>query len=125
MTQIPNTIVNLVQFRIGSKSNTVFTEEDIQNALELALRAFNMYPVITYFKWSDVEIIDMITDILVTYAVYLLYNQTAIIQVSDIFFNLSHQAYDNWFTQIDALKTSEAFIEDFVEDSSDDESYEN
>lgn len=141
MTKIPDTLVSLVKFRVGSKET--FTEEDIQNALELSLRAFNMYPVITYFKWSDIETIDMITDLLVTYAAYLLYNKSVMVKrekefeivtggvtfspppVSDTVFNLSYQVYDNWLTQIDALKTSETFLEDFVEDSSDGESYDN
>lgn len=144
MTKIPNTLVNLVQFRIGSKSeDSNYTTDDIQNALELSLRAFNMYPVITYFKWDNVETIDMITDLLVTYAAYLLYNKSVMVlrnkefevvdngvdfippPISDMAFNLSHQAYDNWLTQIDALKTSESFLEDFVEDSCDDENYKN
>lgn len=113
MTQIPNTLINLVQFRVNSKSNTTFTADDIQKALELSLRAFNMYPIITYFKWDDVEVIDMITDILVTYAAYLLYGQTSNIELRTEF-------YDNWLIQIDALKDSESFLEDFVGVSSDD-----
>jgi hypothetical protein len=147
MTKISDTLINLVRFRVGSfidiKKIDIFSIEDIQNALELSLRAFNMYPVITYFKWDDVETIDMISDLLVTYAAYLLFDKASIQergreyavnndgvnfippQISDMAFNISNQAYDNWLTQIDALKTSETFLEDFVEDSSDGDSYDN
>lgn len=142
MAEISSTLINLVRVRVGDNKNTtspVFDVENIKAALELSLRAFNMVPVVTYFKWDDVETIDMISDLLVTYAGVVLLQSAAIVErgrefkqedggvsftppsISDMAFNLSIRSYDNWLNQVTLLKSSDSFYDDFVEDSSDNE----
>lgn len=139
MKEIPSTLINLVRVRVGDNKNTiVFGIDDAKVALELSLRAFNMIPVVTYFKWDDVETIDMISDLLVTYASVVLLQSAAITErgrefkqdsgvsfippsISDMAFNLSVRLYDNWLSQVTLLKSSDSFYTDFVEDSSDNE----
>ncbi len=128
MVEISSTLINLVQVRVGDNKNTtspVFDVENIKAALELSLRAFNMVPVVTYFKWDDVETIDMISDLLVTYASVILLQSADVVEsgreFKDMAFNLSVRLYDNWLSQVTLLKSSDSFYDDFVEDSNDDE----
>ncbi len=135
MKEIPNTLINLVRFRVGDTNNTkIFDIKSIKYALELSLKAFNMSPVITYFKWDDVETIDMISDILVTYAVFTLWQSASFSErsqevkvkdsgvtftppnLTEVALTLSTQAYDHWFNQVRSLKSSDSFYNDFVQD---------
>lgn len=118
MIQIPNTLVELVQFRVGNIKN--FDQKEINMALELSLKAFNLIPIITYFKWSDVEIIDLISDLLVTFAAYTLLRNAAFntgwsnLNENYLAMALSNHTFDNWITMVTNLKSSESFKNDFV-----------
>ena len=67
-------LVELVKFRIGLNN-----DHGVIPALQLALSAFNMVPAITYFSLfdEDEENIAQISDILVTYASYILLTKKA------------------------------------------------
>lgn len=156
MTDIKHTLIQLVKFRVASTGKTlggnnsyqevdIFADAEILSALELSLRAFNMRPVITYFGWDDEETIDMISDLLVTYAAYILLTRQSLVErgkeftvndagisfnpsdVSSMALNVANEMWRVWETQVHTVKTSPSFYKDFVQDPSEegeDEEYE-
>lgn len=149
MADIRNNLVQFVKFRTANSSKiikdnesqeaNIFADDEILAALELSLRAFNMRPVITYFKWDDEEIIDMIADLLVTYASYMLLSRQSLLErgrefqmndsginfipppVSDMTFAVANEMWVNWEHQVRILKESDSFYWDFVKDPSDED----
>jgi hypothetical protein len=149
MSEILKELAELVSFRLGAmgkvpKKNekdevvyveaNIFQPEDIQHALVLSLRAFNMIEVVTYFKFDDVENITQISDLLVTYASYLLLMQQSLKEkgrefilndngvsyappaLSDFLYMTSRDLYHDWYQRVQDLKKSSGFYYDFVKD---------
>jgi hypothetical protein len=149
MEDIKNTLIKFLKFRLASAGkalkqdefgNTIsveadiFSAEDFDCALELSLRAFNMVPRVTYFKWSDVETIDQIGDLLVTYAAHILLTKQSLLErgrefqikdngvgfvppsVSDLAINISNILWHNWDVQVRNLKESDEFYQDFIKE---------
>lgn len=143
------TLIEMVKFRTAAsgkvsvkdefgnetkKDACIFSDDQIKLALELSLRAFNMIPCVTYFKWDDVENIDMISDLLVTYSAYILFSRSAILErgrefhvqdngvgfspppVSDMALALAKESYESWYSQVSDLKESNSFFLDFVQE---------
>jgi hypothetical protein len=110
MTALEN-LVSLVSDRI----DTTDLVEFIEPALKLSLSAFNMVPHITYFTFEDEENINQLSDILVTYACYVLVTKkVASIRNFQEGINLAHELWSNWNVQVNDLKQSDSFYEDFV-----------
>jgi hypothetical protein len=134
MEDIKNTLIKFLKFRLASAETWVFSTEDLDCALELSLRAFNMVPEVTYFKWDDIETIDMISDILVTYAAHLLLVKQSLLErgrefqikdngvtwmppsVSELAFLISNELWTAWDEQVRQLKESSSFYNDFIAD---------
>ena len=130
-------LVEVVKFRIGIDDEKT-TVTDVRLALQLALSAFNMVPAVTYFSFDeDEENISQISDILVTYAAYVLLAKKASEVASKIpdptvsdagisynpgvlnfydFTSLSRELWNNWDAQVNNLKQSDSFYEDFVQE---------
>lgn len=110
-------LVELVKFRIGlgDADDTAVTL-----ALQLALGAFNIVPSVTYFTFEDEENIAQLSDLLVTYAAYVLLTRKAAQAISDRSFQdlvqLSREVWSNWDSQVSNLKQSDSFYEDFVKE---------
>jgi hypothetical protein len=128
---ILDNLVDVVKFRIGIDSDDETSTISVRLALQLALSAFNMVPVVTYFSFEeDEENISQISDILVTYAAYVLLTKKAIeitreISVKDggISYTpadssstayLARELWNNWDSQVSNLKQSDSFYEDFI-----------
>jgi hypothetical protein len=118
MTALEN-LVELVKNRIALNIEVV-EDEDIEGALTLSLSAFNMVPCVTYFTFEDEENINQLSDILVTYAGYILLTNMA---TSNIGYTSLHDdmkvaraLWNNWVQQVTNLKQSDSFYEDFVQD---------
>jgi hypothetical protein len=115
-------LVEVVKFRIGLGDDDDVTT--VRLALQLALSAFNMVPAVTYFSFEeDEENIAQISDLLVTYAAYILLTRKAARSISDIsdpdfqdLVTLSREAWNNWDSQVNNLKQSDSFYEDFVQE---------
>jgi len=130
-------LVEVVKFRIGLDSDETNTN-DVRLALQLALSAFNMVPAITYFSFDeDEENVAQLSDILVTYAAYVLLAKKASEVASKIpgpaisdngisynpgvlnfydFTNLARELWNNWDSQVSNLKQSDSFYEDFIQE---------
>ena len=109
-------LVELVKFRIGLDGED---PKNVRWALQLALSAFNMVPAVTYFTFDDEENIDQLTDILVTYAAYVLLTKKAAEDLSDDIGDTTHLArelWNNWESQVNNMKQSDSFYEDFVQE---------
>lgn len=150
MEDTKNTLIRFLKFRLASAGkalkqdefgNTInveadiFTTNDLDCALELSLRAFNMVPRVTYFKWSDAENIDQISDLLVTYAAHLLLTKQSLLErgrefqvkdhgvgfvppsVSDLAINISNTLWHTWDLQVRNLKESGEFYQDFIKEA--------
>jgi hypothetical protein len=110
MTAFEN-LVSLVNDRI----DTTDLFDYIEPALKLSLSAFNMVPHITYFTFEDEENINQLSDILVTYACYVLVTkQVASVHNWHERMSLARELWNNWHMQANDLKQSESFYEDFV-----------
>jgi len=149
MSDILKELANLVSFRLGAMSKVprkndkgeveyvevnIFQPEDIKTALELSLRAFNMVETITYFTFDDVENVTQISDLLVTYAAYLLLTRQSLKEkgveftlsdggvsytppaLSDFVHMTARDMYQDWFYRIHDLKKSANFYNDFVKE---------
>ena len=127
-------LVEGVKFRIGLDDESSVTQ--VRLALQLALSAFNMVPAVTYFSFEDdEENVAQLSDILVTYAAYVLLTKKA----SEIFnkdpepaisdhgisyvpgvsnfhevTTLARELWNNWDSQVNNMKQSDSFYEDFV-----------
>ena len=128
-----DSLVELVKFRIGLDN-----DHGVIPALQLALSAFNMVPAITYFSFDeDEENIEQISDILVTYASYILLTKKAAeisnkspepaISDNGISYTpgpsnihevitLARELWSSWDSQVNNLKQSDSFYEDFVKE---------
>lgn len=142
-------LIEKVQFRIAAIIKTqvigldgsisfektdVFEPDEIKQALELSLSAFNMIPNITYFKFTDEENIDQISDLLVTYAAHLLLIRQALVEkgreysisdngieyagpnIGQFMLTVSDNLYQYWYGRVQVLKGDSHFYEDFVKD---------
>jgi len=113
-------LAEVVKFRIGLVNND--DETAVRQALKLALNAFNMVPAVTYFSFSeeDDENIVQLSDLLVTYAAYILLTRKAVRSVSGDSFQelviISREICNNWDSQVNNLKQSESFYDDFVQE---------
>lgn len=124
-------LIELVKLRIGNLDDALDTK--IALALQLSLNAFNMVPVVTYFSFeSDEENIAQISDLLVTYAAYIILNAQSVEErgkewaqlqngllvsppnVSDQCFSMANEMWRMWNIQVRDLKQSESFYTDFV-----------
>lgn len=129
MSKIYENLVKLVTVRSGLE----VSEENVSSALELSLSAFNIIPNITYFDFCDEEIIDQLKDPLVTYATYILLVRHAIklqntvkyssngveLDTADNSFGillLASELWIQWRKQVNTLKKSESFYDDFVKE---------
>jgi len=108
-------LVELVSFRIAVDA------KEIEPALKLALSAFNMVPCVTYFTFEDDENIDQLKDILITYACYVILTKQASRSISENGFHdritLARELWNNWDSQVNNLKQSDSFYDDFVRES--------
>jgi hypothetical protein len=106
-------LVALVKDRIA-------IEDEIEPALNLSLRAFNMVPCVTYFTFDDEENIDQLSDILVTYACYVILTKKAAMAITESSFSdlitLARELWNNWDSQVNNLKQSDSFYDDFVQE---------
>ena len=121
-------LAELVKFRMSLPS---LEAGDIDKALQLALSAFNMVPCVTYFTFDDDENIEQLSDILVTYACYVLLSTQSLVErgregadptigyfppdVSTHLLTVSRELWNNWDSQVNNLKQSDSFYEDFVQ----------
>lgn len=128
MSEIYENLVDLVKFRIALELD----KETIDKALQLSLSAFNMVPCVTYFTFDDEENIDQISDLLVTYACYVVLSTKSLVErgrevsvssngvsfvppdMSEHLVRLSRELWNNWDSQVNNLKQSDSFYEDFV-----------
>lgn len=124
-------LVDLVRFRMAIP---LLDKGDIEKALVLALSAFNMVPCVTYFTFDDEENIDQLSDLLVTYACYVLLSTKSLIErgrefkttdnavsytppdVSSHLLTVSRELWNNWDSQVNNLKQSDSFYDDFVQE---------
>ena len=137
---ILDNLVEVVKFRIGLgyEDNDEIALTDVRLALQLALSAFNMVPAVTYFKFDeDEENIEQISDILVTYASYVLLTKKAANIVNKVpepaisdggisyvpghsniheAITLARELWSNWDSQVNNLKQSDSFYADFVQE---------
>jgi hypothetical protein len=129
---ILDNLVEVVNFRIGLASDEESAQAQL--ALQLALSAFNMIPCVTYFDFDDEENISQISDILVTYASYVLLIRKSLIEkckefnisdngvylqppdISNHLITVSRELWNNWNYQVQELKQSDSFYEDFVKE---------
>jgi Ca2+/Na+ antiporter len=124
-------LIELVRFRIDEFSTTDtqdhITDGDIEKSLKLSLSAFNAIPPFTYFTFEDEENIVQFSDMLVTYACYMLLIKISLAEkkkesddknsdhnYSNTAYNLSVDLYNNWLTQVTRLKESDSFYSDFI-----------
>lgn len=117
MSELLDNLINLVKLRISTDSS----DDEIMKALELSLSAFNMIPSVSYFTFEDDENINQLSDILATYAAYILATSKAARVIgndkeSNDMFMLARELWNNWYTQVNTLKQSESFYKDFVEE---------
>jgi len=128
MSEIYENLVDLVKFRMALE----IEEEKIDKALQLSLSAFNMAPCVTYFTFDDEENIEQISDLLVTYACYILLSTNSLVErgreisistdgttfvppnMSEHLVTLARELWNNWDSQVNNLKQSDSFYEDFV-----------
>jgi hypothetical protein len=103
--------------------------------LELSLSAFNLQAPVTNIKITDTENLDQLSDILVSYACYiLLFRQTLIEKakeeeqksdnsdkqaysgyaLSTMLESMTQQEFNNWFNKINRIKDDESFVKEFV-----------
>ena len=124
-------LVELVKFRMSTLNSGVDVK-NIEKALYLSLSAFNMMPCVTYFKFGDEENINQISDLLVTYASYILLTTQSLVErgkefavedngvgfippsVSDHLIIVSRELWNSWYSRVKDLKQSDSFYEDFV-----------
>lgn len=140
-------LAELVKFRVSGvrkfvvdgkpEDVCVFEPEEINYALQLSLSAFNMFPHVTYIKFTDEENIEQISDLLVTYAAYLLLSKQSLLEMGRQFSinsggvsyeppdlgkflnNVSESLYRSWFEKINITKSDSGFYHDFVRDPDD------
>lgn len=128
-------LVEVVKFRIGLDDDESSVTQ-VRLALQLALSAFNMVPAVTYFSFEDdEENVAQLSDILVTYAAYVLLTKKAseilnkdpepaisdhgisyVPGVSNFHevTTLARELWNNWDSQVNNMKQSDSFYEDFV-----------
>jgi len=135
-------LIELVNFRIAGSGlvqvhgdngdvtyakKSVYDRADVVNALMLSLSAFNAIPYFTNITFEDN--VSSISDLLVTYACYLLLQRQALIEkgrefivqnggisftppaMGDFLFNVSADMHQKWTLQVQLLKKSSEFIE--------------
>ena len=128
-------LIKLVTFRIYNFHDFIITTEQITQALELSLSAFNLQAPVTNIKITDTENLDQLSDILVSYACYiLLFRQTLIEKakeeeqksedgdkpvysgyaLSTMLESMTQQEFNNWFNKINRIKDDQSFVDEFV-----------
>jgi hypothetical protein len=128
-------LIKLVTFRIYNFHDFIITDEQITQALELSLSAFNLQAPVTNIKITDTENLDQLSDILVSYACYiLLFRQTLIEKtkeeneksknsdqpvysgyaLSTMLESMTQQEFSNWLNKVDRIKDDESFVKEFV-----------
>lgn len=103
-------------------------EDRIDGALNLALSAFNAVPEFSYVKWEDKENIMQLSDLLVSYAVYVLlsykltkpipktYSDNGVeVEINVVDNGLVQSIWENWQRQVSNLKQSESWRDQFEE----------
>lgn len=108
---IKEKLIELIKVRISLPEIKV---DNVNNALDLSLAAFNMVPCVTYFTFEDEENIDQLKDLLITYASYVLL--TSYSCTNDYYLNVARELWNNWESQVRSLKESDSFYEDFVQE---------
>lgn len=149
MSEVLQTLVDLVSFRIAAEgikpikteegvikyvSANIFEKKDIEKALDLSLTAFNALPPFTYFKCTDEENIMQISDILVTYASFLLLTRQSLLekgreiilddngvkleppQLANFVYTTARDLFSDWKFAVIELKNSASFYEDFIKE---------
>ena len=144
-----DTLVDLVNFRIaatGKKPETdkdgninyvesaLFDRKDVERAISLSLAAFNMAVFPTYLKIEDEENMMQLSDLLVTYASYLLLVRQSLLEkgreytiqdngvgwtpplLADFVYNVARELHENWWRAVTELKGSGGFDSDFVQE---------
>lgn len=128
MSEIYESLVELVKFRMAKD----LEDDSIDKALQLSLSAFNMVPCVTYFTFDDEENIEQISDLLITYACYVLLSTNSLTErgrevihsdngisfvppnMSQHLVTMARELWNNWDSQVNNLKQSDSFYEDFV-----------
>lgn len=128
-------LIKLVTFRIYNFHDFIITTEQITQALELSLSAFNLQAPVTNIKITDIENLDQLSDILVSYACYiLLFRQTLIEKakeekqksedgdktiysgyaLSTMLESMTQQEFNNWLSKVDRIKDDQSFVDEFI-----------
>ena len=146
---VQDKLAQLVKFRLASVNKAhkaeldgtftaieieIFTPEKIETALSLALTAFNAVPPLTYFQFQDEENIMQLSDLLVTYAGYLLLTQQSLVEkgrefdssvvgytstnMSNFLYDVGRDMYHDWIDRVQKLKESSSFYADFIREPS-------
>lgn len=115
---------NVVQQR-----QSLYKEKDVVNWLIQSLSAFNTYPLMTYYKFSDSEFVSYFSDLLVGYAAYLACSSQALKEAGvaqdiaqDIVHALQNKANQeliSWENKIILVKQNDIFNDEWVKDPSD------
>lgn len=127
---VVNTLISLVRFRLSDtiKDAEDLKSVDIRKALDLSLAAFNSIPEVTYISFTEEENTMQISDLLVSYACYILLFKLAIsekgrefrtvddhyngTELSGFFYDMAKDLREDWIDRVRELKASESFYKD-------------
>ena len=128
----PDSLIELLEFRVGGQKD-VFNKDDAIKCLKLSLATFNSIPPFSYISTNDIENLDQLSDVLVTYAGYIyLFSLSCKIKPTEITYvnnngitlettsvagfmcKQSQLLYDNWSNMVFDIKNDDRFKEHFI-----------